>query len=120
MAKDIRDLADEEVMQLVQGGNHAFELLYDRHGGAASRSPTGWWAMGAAEDIVQRRSFRSGTVACATTRHGEASAPGCSASSTTGRSTPCGERRAPPPARDDRGVEERQEARAHGRGGRAP
>jgi RNA polymerase sigma-70 factor, ECF subfamily len=36
MAEDIRDLADEEVMQLVQSGNpRAFELLYDRHGGAA-------------------------------------------------------------------------------------
>jgi RNA polymerase sigma-70 factor, ECF subfamily len=36
MANDIRDLADEEVMQLVQGGSpRAFELLYDRHGGAA-------------------------------------------------------------------------------------
>jgi RNA polymerase sigma-70 factor, ECF subfamily len=33
---DIRNLADEEVMQLVQGGSpRAFELLYDRHGGAA-------------------------------------------------------------------------------------
>src|SRR3954468_3981130 len=33
---DIRDLADEEVMQLVQQGDpRAFELLYDRHGGAA-------------------------------------------------------------------------------------
>jgi len=33
---DIRNLADEEVMQLVQGGNpRAFELMYDRHGGAA-------------------------------------------------------------------------------------
>ena len=36
MAHDIRDLADEEVMQLVQNGDpRAFELLYDRHGGAA-------------------------------------------------------------------------------------
>ena len=36
MASDIRNLADEEVMQLVQGGSpRAFELLYDRHGGAA-------------------------------------------------------------------------------------
>jgi RNA polymerase sigma-70 factor, ECF subfamily len=36
MASDIRDLADEEVMQLVQSGSpRAFELLYDRHGGAA-------------------------------------------------------------------------------------
>jgi RNA polymerase sigma-70 factor (ECF subfamily) len=35
-ADDIRLLADEEVMQLVQRGDaRAFELLYDRHGGAA-------------------------------------------------------------------------------------
>ena len=34
--EDIRNLADEEVMQLVQRGDpRAFELLYDRHGGAA-------------------------------------------------------------------------------------
>jgi RNA polymerase sigma-70 factor (ECF subfamily) len=34
--EDIRNLADEEVMQLVQQGDpRAFELLYDRHGGAA-------------------------------------------------------------------------------------
>ena len=33
---DIRNLADEEVMQLVGEGNpRAFELFYDRHGGAA-------------------------------------------------------------------------------------
>jgi RNA polymerase sigma-70 factor (ECF subfamily) len=33
---DLRNLADEEVMQLVQRGEpRAFELLYDRHGGAA-------------------------------------------------------------------------------------
>jgi RNA polymerase sigma-70 factor (ECF subfamily) len=33
---DIRHLADEEVMQIVQQGDpRAFELLYDRHGGAA-------------------------------------------------------------------------------------
>jgi RNA polymerase sigma-70 factor (ECF subfamily) len=33
---DIRNLADEEVMALVQeGSNRAFELVYDRHGGAA-------------------------------------------------------------------------------------
>jgi RNA polymerase sigma-70 factor (ECF subfamily) len=36
VALDIRNLADEEVMQLVQGGSpRAFELLYDRHGAAA-------------------------------------------------------------------------------------
>jgi RNA polymerase sigma-70 factor (ECF subfamily) len=35
-SQDIRNLADEEVMQLVQQGDpRAFELLYDRHGGAA-------------------------------------------------------------------------------------
>jgi RNA polymerase sigma-70 factor, ECF subfamily len=33
---DIRNLADEEVMALVQeGSSRAFELVYDRHGGAA-------------------------------------------------------------------------------------
>ena len=33
---DIHALADEELMHLVQSGNaRAFELLYDRHGGAA-------------------------------------------------------------------------------------
>jgi RNA polymerase sigma-70 factor, ECF subfamily len=36
VAEDIRNLADEEVMQLVgEGSPRAFELLYDRHGGAA-------------------------------------------------------------------------------------
>jgi RNA polymerase sigma-70 factor, ECF subfamily len=36
VTSDIRNLADEEVMQLVQGGSpRAFELMYDRHGGAA-------------------------------------------------------------------------------------
>jgi RNA polymerase sigma-70 factor (ECF subfamily) len=36
VAADLRNLADEEVMQLVADGNpRAFELLYDRHGGAA-------------------------------------------------------------------------------------
>ena len=36
MAADIRNLADEEVMQLVgEGSPRAFELLFDRHGGAA-------------------------------------------------------------------------------------
>jgi RNA polymerase sigma-70 factor (ECF subfamily) len=36
VAVDIRNLADEEVMALVQeGSTRAFELVYDRHGGAA-------------------------------------------------------------------------------------
>jgi RNA polymerase sigma-70 factor, ECF subfamily len=36
VASDIRNLADEEVMQLVgEGDPRAFELIYDRHGGAA-------------------------------------------------------------------------------------
>jgi RNA polymerase sigma-70 factor, ECF subfamily len=55
VANDIRDLADEEVMQLVQRGDpRAFELLYDRHGGAAyslAYRITGRQA--SAEDVVQ-------------------------------------------------------------------
>jgi RNA polymerase sigma-70 factor, ECF subfamily len=36
VAADIRNLADEEVMQLLQAGDaQAFEVIYDRHGGAA-------------------------------------------------------------------------------------
>src|SRR5918999_5193348 len=55
MAHDIRDLADEEVMQLVRRGDPgAFELLYDRHGGAAYS--LAYRIVGkrtAAEDVVQ-------------------------------------------------------------------
>ena len=54
-ADDIRSLADEEVMQLVQAGNaRAFELLFDRHGGAAFS--LAYRMVGnrtAAEDVVQ-------------------------------------------------------------------
>jgi RNA polymerase sigma-70 factor, ECF subfamily len=55
MASDIRDLADEEVMQLVQRGDpRAFELLYDRHGGAAySLAYRIVGRQAAAEDVVQ-------------------------------------------------------------------
>ena len=55
MAHDIRDLADEEVMQLVQrGDSRAFELLYDRHGGAAySLAYRIVGKQSAAEDVVQ-------------------------------------------------------------------
>jgi RNA polymerase sigma-70 factor (ECF subfamily) len=55
MAKDIRDLADEEVMQLVQAGDtRAFELLFDRHGGPAfSLAYRMAGNRGAAEDVVQ-------------------------------------------------------------------
>jgi RNA polymerase sigma-70 factor (ECF subfamily) len=52
---DIHSLADEEVMHLVQQGNaRAFELLYDRHGGAAFS--LAYRMMGnrvAAEDVAQ-------------------------------------------------------------------
>jgi RNA polymerase sigma-70 factor, ECF subfamily len=52
---DIHNLADEEVMHLVQQGNaRAFELLYDRHGGAAFS--LAYRMMGnrvAAEDVAQ-------------------------------------------------------------------
>lgn len=55
MAHDIRDFADEEVMQLVQKGDpRAFELLYDRHGGAAfSLAYRMVGKQAAAEDVVQ-------------------------------------------------------------------
>jgi RNA polymerase sigma-70 factor, ECF subfamily len=55
MAHDIRDLADEEVMQLVKREDpRAFELLYDRHGGAAfSLAYRMVGKQAAAEDIVQ-------------------------------------------------------------------
>jgi RNA polymerase sigma-70 factor (ECF subfamily) len=55
MAHDIRDLADEEVMQLVKREDPgAFELLYDRHGGAAfSLAYRMVGKQAAAEDIVQ-------------------------------------------------------------------
>jgi len=55
VAVDIRDLADEEVMQLVQRGDpRAFELLYDRHGGAAySLAYRIVGKQAAAEDVVQ-------------------------------------------------------------------
>jgi len=55
MAHDIRDLADEEAMQLVQTGDpRAFELLYDRHGGAAfSLAYRMVGRQAAAEDVVQ-------------------------------------------------------------------
>jgi RNA polymerase sigma-70 factor (ECF subfamily) len=55
MAQDIRDLADEEVMQLAQTGDpRAFELLYDRHGGAAfSLAYRMVGKRAAAEDVVQ-------------------------------------------------------------------
>jgi RNA polymerase sigma-70 factor, ECF subfamily len=55
MANDIRDLADEEVMQLVQREDpRAFELLYDRHGGAAySLAYRIVGTQPAAEDVVQ-------------------------------------------------------------------
>jgi RNA polymerase sigma-70 factor (ECF subfamily) len=52
---DIRNLADEEVMQLVQRGRpNAFELLYDRHGGAAfSLAYRMVGSRAAAEDVTQ-------------------------------------------------------------------
>jgi RNA polymerase sigma-70 factor (ECF subfamily) len=55
VARDIRNLADEEAMQLVGEGNpRAFELIYDRHGGAAFSLAYRMVANRvAAEDIVQ-------------------------------------------------------------------
>jgi RNA polymerase sigma-70 factor (ECF subfamily) len=53
--EDIHSLADEEVMHLVQQGNaRAFELLYDRHGGAAfSLAYRMLGNRGSAEDVAQ-------------------------------------------------------------------
>ena len=55
MAPDVRDLADEEVMQLVQKGEpRAFEVVYDLHGGAAfSLAYRMVGRRGAAEDVLQ-------------------------------------------------------------------
>jgi len=55
MPQDIRDLADEEVMPRVQAGDpRAFELLYDRHGGAAfSLAYRMVGRQSLAEDVVQ-------------------------------------------------------------------
>jgi RNA polymerase sigma-70 factor (ECF subfamily) len=55
VAADIRNLADEEVMQLVGDGDpRAFELLYDRHGGAAfSIAYRMVGSRGTAEDVTQ-------------------------------------------------------------------
>jgi RNA polymerase sigma-70 factor, ECF subfamily len=54
-ADDIRDLADEELMQLTQSGDpRAFELVYDRHGAAAySLAFRIAGERGGAEDITQ-------------------------------------------------------------------
>ncbi len=55
VAREIALLADEELMQLVQQGDpRAFELLYERHGGAAfSLAYRMVGDRAAAEDIVQ-------------------------------------------------------------------
>src|SRR5918997_1063978 len=55
MGGDIRELADEEVMQLVKRGDpRAFEVLYDRHAGAAySLAYRIVGKPAAAEDVVQ-------------------------------------------------------------------
>jgi RNA polymerase sigma-70 factor (ECF subfamily) len=52
---DLRDLADEDLMQVVQKGDpRAFEVLYDRHSGVAfSLAYRMVGTRGAAEDVVQ-------------------------------------------------------------------
>jgi len=54
-AKDLTRLADEELMRIAQGGDpRAFEVLYDRHGGAAfSLAYRMVGTRAVAEDIVQ-------------------------------------------------------------------
>src|SRR3954454_21220133 len=55
MATDLHLLADEDLMQLVRGGDaRAFELVYDRHSAAAfSLAYRMMGARGAAEDVMQ-------------------------------------------------------------------
>jgi RNA polymerase sigma-70 factor, ECF subfamily len=55
VSADFRSLADEEVMHLVQGGDvRAFEVLYDRHAGAAfSLAYRMVGHAGGAEDVTQ-------------------------------------------------------------------
>jgi RNA polymerase sigma-70 factor, ECF subfamily len=55
MADDLRSLADEDLMQLVQRGDpRAFELVYDRHSGAAFSLAYRMVGRGnVAEDVVQ-------------------------------------------------------------------
>lgn len=55
MAQDLRDLADEDLMQLVRRGEaEAFELVYERHCGAAfSLAYRMCGTRSAAEDVVQ-------------------------------------------------------------------
>ena len=105
MAKDIRDLADEEVMQLVQGGNpRAFELLYDRHGGAAfSLAYRMVGNRGAAETSSKRRSCRSGAVAALRPGTGKRPHLGARHRPQPGDRRTAAKRRARSPARDDRG-----------------
>ena len=117
-------LADEEVMQLVAAGDpRAFELLYDRHGGAAfslayrmvgNRWPPRTWP--------RRRSCRSGAAVCATSPQARQRADlGARASCTTARSTPCGARCPRAPACERRGHRGAPGGRrADRRRGRAP
>jgi RNA polymerase sigma-70 factor, ECF subfamily len=59
-SEDIRNLADEEVMQLVQRGDaRAFELLYDRHGGAAFSLAYRMVADRAAAEDISQEAFLS-------------------------------------------------------------
>jgi RNA polymerase sigma-70 factor (ECF subfamily) len=55
VADDLHLLADEDLMQLVRGGDaRAFELVYDRHSGAAfSLAYRMMGARGPAEDVTQ-------------------------------------------------------------------
>jgi RNA polymerase sigma-70 factor, ECF subfamily len=55
MPDDLRALADEELMQLMRGGNpKAFEVIYERHSQAAfSLAYRMAGSRGVAEDVVQ-------------------------------------------------------------------
>ena len=117
------NLADEEVMQLVQRGRPArlrAAVRPPRRSGLLARLPDGGKAGDGRGHRRRRRSCRSGAAACATTRRAEACAPGCSGSSTTGPIDGLRAQHGPrAPARDARGRRGASRgARADGRGGR--
>ena len=90
---DLRDLADEELMQLVVDGEvRAFEVIFDRHAVARrSRSPTGCAGAGPLLRTSSRRRFcRCGGAAPATTQARQRALVGAER-----RSQP-GDRRLPP------------------------
>lgn len=76
---DMRALADEDLMALVRDGEaRAFEVIFDRHGGAAfSLAYRMCGRRALAEEIVQEAFLSLWRSGPATTARGAASARGC-------------------------------------------